>query len=78
MKLWVDITTPTTMFTKLDWPGLVHPATGDTVLYGKDEQTWVFQVTERTLAIGQDPMNGEPVTHLMLKVDSEAPEGFRP
>jgi|GEM_PF-2872136 len=78
MKLWLDIQTPTVIFTKCDWPGLAHPATGDTVLYGKGDQTWVFQVTERTLAIGMDPMTREPVTHLMLKVDSEAPEGFQP
>ncbi len=78
MKLLVDINTPTAMHMRCDWPGLVHPATGDKVLYRKDNQTWLFQVQERTLAIGVDPQTLEPVTHLILKVDSEAPEGFRP
>jgi hypothetical protein len=78
MKLWIDINTPTTMHLQCDWPGLAHPATGDTVLFRKDNQTWVFQVLHRMLAIGIDPQTMEPVTHLILKVDSEAPEGFQP
>lgn len=78
MKLWIDINTATAMHLRVDWPGLAHPAKGDVVHYRKNNETWTFEVLERTLAIGVDPQTGEPVTHLILKADSEAPAGFQP
>ena len=79
MKLWVDINSPTRIFLKTDWEGLVVPSVGDTVIYGNDQSTWVFQVLERTVATGRDPMDMEQkVTHVILKVDVVPPEGFQP
>ena len=79
MKLWVDIHSPTRLFLRTNWEGLVVPAIGDLVIYGNDDSSWVFKVVERSVATGRDPMNMEQrVTHVVLKVDSDPPEGFQP
>ena len=79
MKLWVDIHAPNVLFTKTNWNGLVIPAVGDLVIYGRENNSWVFKVLERSISIGQDPMDDmSPVTHVILKVDSDPTEGFEP
>lgn len=77
MKLWIDITTPTAHYQRVHWlEGVPLPSVGDTVLLGKDEGAWAFQVLERFLGIGTDPQTGRPATQVLLTVDSEPPLGF--
>ena len=78
MKLWIDISSPTQFFQRTGWNGLVMPAIGDFAVYRQGDQAWAFQVLKRTVAIGIDPVDLQPVTHVVLRVDSEPPVGFQP
>lgn len=78
MKVWIDITSPTEIFTRAEWPqGVPHPAVGDTVLLRNNEVTWAFSVTERTIGIGYDLVTQGPGANVSIKVTTPAPEGFR-
>lgn len=76
MKTWLDIRTPTAIYTHVNWPDAPYPAVGDAVLFRRDEMTWGFRVTERLIGIGTDPHTGEPATQVSLTVDTEPPAGF--
>lgn len=78
MKTWVDITTPTSILPRIDWPASTYPASGDAVLFRRGDLTWGFRVTDRLLGIGTDPHTGEPAMQVSLTVDTEPPAGFRP
>lgn len=76
MKVQVDITTATTIRTNVPWPQAPYPAIGDGVLFRRNDQTWAFRVTDRLVAMGTDPMTGEQMMQVSLKVDTEAPAGW--
>lgn len=78
MKTWIDIHSPTAIYTRVNWPDAPHPAVGDAVLLRQGDQTWGFRVTQRLLGIGTDPSTGEPAAQLVLTVDTEPPAGFQP
>lgn len=78
MKIQVTIHSPKTIQTEFSWPqGVPYPSAGDLVILRGEESSWVFRVQERTLDIGIDPRNMEPLTQIFLQVDAEAPPGFR-
>lgn len=77
MEIWIDITTPTAIYTRVEWPkGAPHPSVDDSVLLRCDDQVWGFRVKGRLLGIGIDPMSGKPGCQLALTVDTEPPAGF--
>ena len=78
MKIWLDINTPSGMFSRVSWDNQTPlPAVGDKVLLRRHNMTWVFGVLERTLSIGYDIATQGPGTAVVLTVDRPAPEGFR-
>lgn len=78
MELFTDIQTPTAIYHGVKWPqGVPHPAAGDLMSWRENNQSWLFQVTGRHIQAGIDPRTGGPQARVLLKVDCEAPEGFR-
>lgn len=76
MKTWLDISTPSAIYTQVSWPEAPFPAKGDKVLFRRGDVTWGFQVIDRMVAIGVDPHTGVDACQISLRVDTEPPTGF--
>lgn len=78
MKILFNITAPNVMFTEVPLdPAIPMPASGDSVVFRRNDVVWVFSVKERTISIGTDPRDGSPATSVSITVDSDPPEDWK-